>query len=153
MRLAFYVWVILSKKLNKLVNADLKHLVNWLNRSKSSLNGKLTETKIFKSKQKKFGINLKMKLCGKRLYPTENVKYQRVKIDANFSWQCHVNELSIKLGRVSSRLSKMRKYIDLKISRSIYFSIFYSHFFYCCLVWAQNCSTIQQIVILQKKGC
>ena len=24
--------------------------------------------------------------------------------------------------------------------------------FYCCLVWAQNCSTIQQIIILQKKA-
>ena len=30
---------------------------------------------IFKSKQKKFEGNIKIKLCGKRLYPTENVKY------------------------------------------------------------------------------
>ena len=28
------------KKLNKLVNADLKHLVNWLNANKNSLNVK-----------------------------------------------------------------------------------------------------------------
>ena len=38
------------KKLNKLVNADLKHLVNWLNASKISLNVKKTEMVIFKSK-------------------------------------------------------------------------------------------------------
>ena len=38
------------KKLNKLVNADLKHLVNWLNASKISLNVKKTEMLIFKSK-------------------------------------------------------------------------------------------------------
>ena len=30
------------KKLNKLVNADLKHLVNWLNANKISLNVKKT---------------------------------------------------------------------------------------------------------------
>ena len=30
---------------------------------------------IFKSKQKKFEGDLKIKLCGKRLYPTESVKY------------------------------------------------------------------------------
>ena len=30
---------------------------------------------IFKSKQKKLESDLKIKLCGKRLYPTENVKY------------------------------------------------------------------------------
>ena len=31
------------KKLNKLVNTDLKHLVNWLNANKISLNVKKTE--------------------------------------------------------------------------------------------------------------
>ena len=35
------VWVTQSKKLNKLViNADLKHLVNWLNANEISLNVK-----------------------------------------------------------------------------------------------------------------
>ena len=36
--------------------------------------------------------------------------------------------------------------------RFIYFPIFDSYLSYCCLVWAQNFSTIQQIVILQKKA-
>ena len=34
---------------------------------------------IFKSKQKKFEGDLKIKLCGKRLYSTESVKYLGVK--------------------------------------------------------------------------
>ena len=71
------------KKLNKLVNADLKHLLNWLNANKISLNVKKTGMKIFKSKQKKLEGDLKIKLCGKRLYPTESFKYLGVKIDAN----------------------------------------------------------------------
>ena len=41
------------KKLNKLVNTDLKHLVNWLSANKISLNVKKTEMVIFKSNQKK----------------------------------------------------------------------------------------------------
>ena len=52
---------------------------------------------IFKSKQKEFEGDLKPKLCGKTLYPIEYVKYLGVKIDTNFSWQYHVNDLSIKL--------------------------------------------------------
>ena len=36
----FYVWATLTKTLNKLVNADLEHLVNWLNANKISLNVK-----------------------------------------------------------------------------------------------------------------
>ena len=130
------------KKLNKLVNADLKHLVNWLNANQISLNVKKTEMVIFKSKQKKFEADLKIKLCGKRLYPTESVKYLGVKIDANLSWQHHVNDLSIKLNRANALLFKMRKYVSLKILRSIYFAIFDYYLSYCCLVWAHNCSTI-----------
>ena len=63
MTLIFYVWVTLIKKLKKLVNADLKHVVNWLNANKIPLNIKKTEMVIFKSKQK----NLKIKIYGKRL--------------------------------------------------------------------------------------
>ena len=36
---------------------------------------------IFKSKQKKFEGDLKIKLCDKRLYPTESVKYLGVEIE------------------------------------------------------------------------
>ena len=58
------------KKLNKLVNADLKHQVNWFNANKISLNVRKTEMVIFKSKQKKFEDDLKIKLICKRLLPT-----------------------------------------------------------------------------------
>ena len=63
------------KKLNNLVNGDLKHLVNSLNANKMSLNFKKTKIVIFRSKQKKLEGDLKIKLCGKGLYPTESVKY------------------------------------------------------------------------------
>ena len=115
------------KRLNKLVNADLKHLVDLLNASKISLRVKKTEMVIFKSKQNKFEGDLKIKLCGKRLYPTESVKYLGVKIDTNLNWEHHVNDLSIKLNRANALLFKMRKYVNLKILRSIYFAIFDSY--------------------------
>ena len=106
------------------------------------------EMVIFKSKQKKLQGDLKIKLCSKRLYPTESVKYLGVKIDTNLGWQYHVNDLSIKLNRANALPFKMRKYVSLKILRSIYFAIFDSYLSYCCLIWAQNHGTIQQIVIL-----
>ena len=137
--------------MNKLVNADLKHLVNWLNGNKISLNVRKPEMVIFKSKQKKLEGYLKIKLCSKRLYPTEKVKCLGIKIDTNLSWQYHVNDLDIKLNRASELLFKMRQYVSLKILRSIYFTIFDSYLSYCCPVWAQNYGTIQRIVILQKK--
>ena len=56
---------------------------------------------IFKSMQKKFDGDLKIKLCNKRLYPTESVKYLGVKIDTNLSWKYHVNDLPINLSRAN----------------------------------------------------
>ena len=78
---------------------------------------------ILKFKQKKFEGNLKIKLCGKRLYPTESAKHLGVKIDTNPTWK-YVNDLSIKLNRANALLFKMRKYVSLKILRFIYFAIF-----------------------------
>ena len=106
---------------------------------------------LFKSKQKKFEVDLKIKLCVKRLYPTESVKYLGVKFDTNLNWEYNVNDLSIKLMRANALLFEIGKYVSVKILRSIYFAIFGSYLSYCCLVCHQNCSTIQQIVILQKQ--
>ena len=106
---------------------------------------------IFKSKQTKFEGDLEIKLCGKRLCPTESVKYLRVKIDGNLSWQYHVNDLSTKLNKTNALSFKTRKYVSLKILRSTYFAIFDSNLSYYCLFWAQNCRTIEQIIILQKR--
>ena len=83
---------------------------------------------------------------------SESVKYLGVKIDANLTWQHHVHDLSIKLNRANGLLFKMRKYVRLKILRSIYFAIFDSYLSYYCLLWAQNFSTIQKSLILQKKA-
>ena len=80
------------------------------------------------------------------------MKYLGVKIDTNLSWQYHVNDLFVKLNRANALLFKMRKYVSCKILKSIYFAIFDSYLSCCCLVWAQNCSIIQRIVILQKKA-
>ena len=73
------------KKLNKLANADLKQLVKWLNANKISLNVKKTEMVVFKPQQKRFEGDLKVRLCGKRLYLTESIKCLGVKIDANLN--------------------------------------------------------------------
>ena len=47
------------------------------------------------SKEKKFEGDLKIKLYGKILYPTESVKYLGVKIDTNLRWQYHINDLPL----------------------------------------------------------
>ena len=86
------------KKLNKLVSADLKVLVKWLNANKISFNvkKKQTETIIFKSKQKKFEGDLKIKLSGKRLYPVISPR-QKMPTRKMFN-RFHVGQNGIRVG-------------------------------------------------------
>ena len=64
------------------------------------------KTEIFKSKQNKSEGDLKIKLSGKRLYPTESAKYLGVKIDGDIAF---VGNISIKLNRANALLLKMKK--------------------------------------------
>ena len=140
------------KKLNKLVNYDLKHLLYWLNANKIWVNvEKKTEMVVFKSKRKQFDGEVKLKLSCKRLFPTDSVKYLGVKIDGNLSWKSHIDYLSVKLSRANALLFKIRNFVNSSILRTIYFAIFESCPNYCCLVWSQNCNAINWLVMLQKK--
>ena len=92
--------ITLLTNIEKILEKLICKLIN-----KISLNVKKTEMVIFKSKQKKLEGYLKIKLCSKRLYPTESVKYLGVKIDTKLTWQHHVNDLS----RANALLFKIRK--------------------------------------------
>ena len=107
------------KKLNKLVNIDLKNLLYWLNANKISLNVKKTELVIFKSKQKQFDGEIKLKLICKRLFPNDSVKYLGVKNDGNLLWKSHIDYLSVKLNRANALLFKIRNLVNISIIRTI----------------------------------
>ena len=95
---------------------------------------------------------IKLKLSHKRLFPTDSVKYLGVKIDGSLSWKSHIDYLSVKLSTANALLFKIRNFVNSSVLRTIYFAIFESHLYYCCLVWSQNCNAINQLVILPKKS-
>ena len=76
-----------------------------------------------KSNQKKFEGDFKIKLCGKRLYLTENINCLGEKVDANLSSKFLVNGFSIKLNRRNVLLFKIGDYVSLKNIKT--------HLFFC----------------------
>ena len=140
------------KNLNKLVNHDMKQLNNWLSANKISLNVEKTELVIFKSPRKVLSDEIKIKLTGKRLYPSNSVKYLGVRIDKFLHWHDQVNNIAVKLNRANALLLKIRNYVNMKTLRNIYYAIFDSHLTYSCIVWAQNINTVNRLIILQKKA-
>ena len=140
------------KNLNKLVNHDMKQLNNWLSANKISLNVEKTELVIFKSPRKVLSDEIKIKLTGKRLYPSNSVKYLGVRIDKFLHWHDQVNNIAVKLNRANALLLKIRNYVNMKTLRNIYYAIFDSHLTYSCIVWAQNINTVNRLIILRKKA-
>ena len=123
---------------------------NWLSGNKISLNVEKTELVIFKSPRKVLLDEIKIKLSGKRLYPSNSVKYLGIKIDRFLHWHDQVNSIAVKHNRANALLLKIRNYVKTETLRNIYFAIFDSHLSYSCIVWAQNINTVRRLIVLQK---
>ena len=102
--------------------------------NKISLSVGKTELVIFKSPRKVLLDEIKIKLSGKRLYPSNSVKYLGIKIDRFLHWHDQVNSIAVKLNRANALLLKIRNYVNIKTLRNIYFAIFHSHLSYLCIV-------------------
>ena len=56
------------RAINKSLNKDLRELSFWLNANKIALNVAKTEIILFKTSNKNYDADLKIKLCGKRIH-------------------------------------------------------------------------------------
>ena len=141
------------KTLETILNTDLKAISDWLKANRLSLNVDKSKLLIFHSKQRKLDLNyFSIKMEGRKLIPSDNVKYLGLFLDKNLSWDFHVNQLSKKLSRANGILAKIRHFLPTKILISVYYSIFYSHIIYGCSVWAMTTKiNLDIITVLQKK--
>ena len=124
-----------TKKLQKYINNDLKKLTNWLDANKISLNCTKTELIFFRKQRSTIPSNIKIKLNGKRLIPTDHIKYLGVYLDETLSGFAHHNVLSKKLHIANSMLAKCRDFVSIKELKSIYHAVFSSHLIYACQIW------------------
>ena len=116
------------------LNKDLREFSFWLNANKIALNVAKTEIILFKTRNKNYDTDLKIKLCRKRIYASQCVKYLSVFIDENLNWKKHINQISTKLIKGNAMLSKLRHFVNKDILLSVYYGIFHSHLAYLCLV-------------------
>ena len=131
----------------------MKHLNNWSSANKISLNVEKIKLAIFKSPRKVLPDECKIKLIGKRLYPSHSIKYLDVRIDRFLHWHDQVNSTAVKRNITNALLLKSRNYVNMKTLINIYFVIFDSHLSCSCIAWVQNISTITRLFIPQKKTC
>ena len=104
------------KKINKVVNKDLKFLIQWLHANKISLNVAKTEVIIFRRKKKQLDFDLNLKIFGKKLQASSYVKHLGIYLDQYIDWSPHVSHLSHKLVKVNMVAAPLILGGDLKIS-------------------------------------
>ena len=101
-------------KINRNLNKDLKELSFWLNANNIAIYVAKTEVILFKSKHKPRDINLRLKLCRKRLYKTKYLRYLGIKINENLKSKIHIYDLASKINRANvSGVSEIRHGQDL----------------------------------------
>ena len=128
-------------------------LCHWLNANKISLNTSKTEYILFRHKQKSVNFDLKLKLNGKKLYPSSYIKYLGIFLDENLNWKKHISVLSSKLRRANGALAKLRHFVPLKTLTSVYHAVFGSHLNYGNQIWGQKQNSVtNRILILQKSA-
>ena len=140
------------KRMQKLVNADLKILYNWLLANKISLNCDKTEI-IFFHKPGEPAPCVKIKMNGHRIFPSKYIKYLGIYLDETLNGKFHCRELSKKLKRANGMLCKARHYINNEDLVTLYYAIFSSHLMYGSQIWGQYINTFNtKIFKLQNRA-
>ena len=62
-----------------------------------ALNVAKTEIILFKTSNKNYDADLKIKLCGKRIHASQYIKYLSVFIDENLNFKIYINQILTKL--------------------------------------------------------
>ncbi len=141
------------KKMAKQMNIDLKLLCNWLRANKISLNASKTELLIFRSNRKTIFYDIKIKIDGKRIFPSTSVKYLGIYVDEHLNWTHHCDILSPKLSRAVGMLSRIRHFVPKSTLHNIYHAIFSSILNYGSIVWGQKINnSIKRIEKVQNKA-
>ena len=128
----------LQETLAKRMNHDLRKLSMWLRANKLSLNIEKTELVVFRRQNTKLSNSFKIKLDGKRLFPTNSVKYFGAHLDEHLTSSPQISYVHMKLNRVIGILSKLRYQANIYVLKTVYHSLFGTHLLYVCQLWGQN---------------
>ena len=139
------------KKLECIMNKELKKLREWLCINRLSLNISKTKFILFCPKNKpKFPINITIN--KKPVGETDSIKYLGILLDSNLNFKKHTAELNKKISRALGILYKIRHCVPTSVLLNLYYATIYPFLLYGIEVWGNTCKTfLQPLLITQKK--
>ena len=134
------------------INRELKKLHTWLIVNRLSLNIDKTNFVVFHPFNKPLTQKITLKIQKKAISEKDHVKYLGILIDSTLSWRNHIDNLATKVSKSIGLLYKIRNFVDIKIIKTLYYSLVYPHLIYGIEVWGSADEThLNRLLILQKK--
>ena len=141
-----------TKKLETVINKELKKLYTWLNVNRLSLNIEKTNFIVFHPYNKPIKELITLKIHKKAISEKDHIKYLGVMIDSTLTWKSHIDKVSKSISRALGLLYKIRPFVNNKILKMLYYSLIFSHLIYAIEVWGSADNTyLDRIFMLQKR--
>ncbi len=134
------------------INKEFSKVKSWLDCSKLALNIDKTTLFLFHSPRQQLPDFTNIRSGKKNVSRSKYVKFPVVLLDEHLTWKCHVTELRKKLTWIPVYFFKIRHYIPLQPSVSLYNSLFFSFLCYGITVWGLTYDRyLKPLYLLQKK--
>ena len=105
---------------------------------------------------KKYNVTIsevEINIDGSKIKHVKCTHYLGITIDEHLDWQVHIDNLSNKIARNVGMLNKLKRFLPVYITKTLYSSLIASHLQYCTLLWANSHVTnIRKFQLLQKKA-
>ena len=93
-----------------------------------------------------------IKIYKKAISEKDQVKYLGIMIDSTLSWRNHIDNVSTKISKTIGLLYKIRYFVDMKIIKTLYYSLVFPHLTYGIEVWGSVDDThLNKLLVLQNK--
>jgi hypothetical protein len=161
--------IIASEKDFKLAEKHLQHdfdlLLEWAHDKKLIINAKKTKVMHIYNQYTHIKQSIKLKVHNNKclhnfqincncniLEQVDEYDYLGVTIDSHFKWDKHVNKLIKKLRSALSQISTMKRYVEEKTLKTLYYSLVHPYILYGITAWGfVNSSALTQLIIMQKR--
>ena len=119
------------------INNELATLVyDWLAVNKTALNVRKNKFVLFHAINKRIeGVIPNLEINGIPLERVQNCNFLGLVFNENMSWKPHIDLLANKLAKCAGVLNKLKRFLQIPILRTLYFSMVQSRFVYCILTW------------------
>jgi len=144
-----------SKDLNdmeKIMNNEITHIVEWLHCNKLSLNVDKTHTMLFTNNKNMYGRKNNICIDGVLIETVNKTKFLGVIIDNKLSWKEHITYICNKISKGIGIVRKVKDLLNKQTLLTLYYTFIYPYLTYCNLVWGRAANVhLSRLFLLQKR--